>query len=308
MLTGARLNRFWVDAIRRLPFGRVKAFLAYESLVRGFTSYRNAETYFGSRLVCDPSDAVQRRILFFGVWEPSISLLIEQTLENGDCFIDVGANIGYDTLLGSHCVGDKGSVVSIEASPRTAELLRANVRANDAANVEIIAKAVSNESNQISMFSGDAGNIGSASADQSRGGALEAVVDAAPLDVLIGASTAARARLVKMDIEGFELPVLQDIISKIDAYSERLEIIFELTAKDDADQWNALLGRFRQAGFRTFLIDNAYVERPYIDPPRDVALTEFGAVPDRPLLDVFLTRDGQKWPKTLGFRSPSASA
>jgi protein-L-isoaspartate O-methyltransferase len=56
-------------------------------------------------------------IFHFGIWEPEISYLTIELLDEGDVYVDVGANIGYDTLLASSLVGSSGKVVSIEAAP-----------------------------------------------------------------------------------------------------------------------------------------------------------------------------------------------
>jgi hypothetical protein len=57
------------------------------------------KTYFGATMVCDPKDFVQHTVLHFGVWEPNTSAVIERLLTPGDVCVDVGANVGYDTLL-----------------------------------------------------------------------------------------------------------------------------------------------------------------------------------------------------------------
>jgi hypothetical protein len=50
-------------------------------------------------------------IYYFGVWEPNITRWIVRRLASGDMFIDVGANVGYYSLLASKLVGESGSVV-----------------------------------------------------------------------------------------------------------------------------------------------------------------------------------------------------
>lgn len=73
-----------------------------------------------------------------------MSRVIEQNLAPGDVFVDIGANIGYDTLLAASRVGAQGTVISIEASPRTFALLQRDIAANPfAANVRAVNAAVS---------------------------------------------------------------------------------------------------------------------------------------------------------------------
>ena len=75
-------------------------------------------TRYGSRVSGDTQDLIQRHLYFFGNWEPHISAWIAATLRPGDGFVDVGANIGYYSLLASRAVGNRGYVVAVEAAPR----------------------------------------------------------------------------------------------------------------------------------------------------------------------------------------------
>ena len=69
--------------------------------------------------------------------EGDVEEFIRSYLRNGSVFVDVGANIGYYTLIASKLVGSQGRVYSVEPIPSTAMILRANVRLNDCSNVAI---------------------------------------------------------------------------------------------------------------------------------------------------------------------------
>src|SRR4029077_2829128 len=55
---------------------------------------------------------------------------MHEALHPDGVFVDVGANIGYFTLLGAQLVGKRGRVVAVEAHPGLADLLRRNVIIN----------------------------------------------------------------------------------------------------------------------------------------------------------------------------------
>lgn len=70
------------------------------------------------------------------MYEPETSLFLLDNVKEGDVFLDVGAHFGYFSLLASHLVGLRGTVVSIEAMPTTYALLSKNVSANRRSNVK----------------------------------------------------------------------------------------------------------------------------------------------------------------------------
>jgi FkbM family methyltransferase len=88
-------------------------------------------TRWGAKMLVDTRDAaISPWIVLDGLWETHATEWLQRTLRPGQVFVDVGANIGYFTLLGAQLVGPQGRVVAIEAHPGLAELLRRNVIMN----------------------------------------------------------------------------------------------------------------------------------------------------------------------------------
>lgn len=84
---------------------------------------------------CDTRDFIQRRVFYFNIYEPNLTYYILSRVRSGDHVVDVGANVGYMTLLLSSIVGEIGKVVAIEASPSTFSLLSRNLELNNTQNV-----------------------------------------------------------------------------------------------------------------------------------------------------------------------------
>ena len=172
-------------------------------------------TRFGARMRVDSRDAIGRYIAYFGVWEPHLTALIEQTLEPGDVFVDVGANVGYFSLLASTLVGDAGAVVAIEAAPRTAAVLAENVRGHP--NVRVIEAAASDTSGRADLLcrrprhgTRDLGSrVGRTLALR---GVEKVPVAAATLTEMLTADELERTRIVKIDVEGAETAVLRGLL------------------------------------------------------------------------------------------------
>ena len=73
---------------------------------------------------------ISRRIREEGIWEPVETALLLRWLRPGDVFVDVGANIGYFSLLAANVVGPQGAVFAFEPDPDNYRLLRANAALN----------------------------------------------------------------------------------------------------------------------------------------------------------------------------------
>lgn len=88
-------------------------------------------TRWGAKMLVDTRDAaIAPWIVLDGLWETHVTDWLQKTLRSGQMFVDVGANVGYFTLLGGQLVGPRGRVVAVEAHPGLAELLRRNVVLN----------------------------------------------------------------------------------------------------------------------------------------------------------------------------------
>lgn len=87
-----------------------------------------------------------------GEWEPVESAIVTTVLRHGDHFIDVGANIGYYSILASRCVGAAGSVISLEPDRKNHELLSKNIARNGCRNITPLNSAAGAETGEIKLF------------------------------------------------------------------------------------------------------------------------------------------------------------
>lgn len=254
-------KRFPLSLLGAIPSKAIQSFglRGYSRALWMQRHCREAQTYFGATIECDLSDLIQRCIYHFGVWEPHISALIESRLGPGDIFCDVGANIGYDSLLGSSVVGPTGKVIAIEASSTIYDRLLNNLRLNRVANVETVHAAITAELGEIPIYRGHEWNSGSASIIESRGHKVEAMVRGLPLLDALSAEDRKHLRLVKIDIEGAELPVLRQLADSMGEYSAELEVIVEVTPDTATNAGlQDVFDRFRTLGFSAWAVPNSY--------------------------------------------------
>ena len=135
--------------------------------------------------------------------EGDVHDLILSTLKPGDVFIDVGANIGYYTVLASGLVGAEGTVVAFEPVLETVEMLKINCNLNHSANVEIIPCAAWSDECILPIYFSK-GHYGMASMRKSEGSFIS--TKAMPLDSICGSYST--IKMLKIDVEGAEYQVL----------------------------------------------------------------------------------------------------
>ena len=199
----------------------VNPYLAWHS--RSFV----ARAVFGSRLAGDTRDMIQQYIYFFGLWERELTAWIASRLSTGDVFIDVGANIGYYSLLASTLVGKAGAIVAIEASPAIFRRLQENIARNGASNVRSVNVAVSDRKGTVQLFRGPDHNAGETSMFAVAGFTPDGAVQSARLEEILDRKELASARLIKIDIEGAERFVVPSIGPLLSSCRDDLELIVE---------------------------------------------------------------------------------
>lgn len=196
----------WVS--RNYPFEKGQwrlGSLAYrllpEAAVRG--QIRTVRTRHGFAMRLDLGQFIDRTIYCTGGWEPLETRVIAAALKPSDIFVDVGANIGFFSLLAHRLVGPNGRVHAVEATPTTADLLDANIALNGADTIYVHRCAAGDRNGVVTMVVHDTGNIGSN--HLSFGGAGSEIALRRLDDLVAGPAI----RLIKLDIEGAEAMALR---------------------------------------------------------------------------------------------------
>jgi FkbM family methyltransferase len=143
-------------------------------------------------------------------YEPDVCCALKRLLRTGDVFIDCGANVGYFSVIAGSIVGPSGRVIAIEANPTTFALLERNLQANGFGTAINLALAA-NEG-EVELFVPPAGDIFSTV----RTGGMVASstaevtkVKSQTLPAILSSLAVERADVIKIDIEGGELEVLE---------------------------------------------------------------------------------------------------
>src|SRR5260370_40123996 len=91
------------------------------------------------------------RSLVYGTWEPAATSAVVGTVQPGMTVIDIGAHIGYYTLLFAKCVGSAGQGFSFEPLPGNYALLQKNIGLNNLGPVHALNEAVFSRAEEITI-------------------------------------------------------------------------------------------------------------------------------------------------------------
>ena len=175
----------------------------------------------GRRFKFKTEDVVGRLIFKRGVFEEELGefVLGFVKLSDGDVAVDVGANLGwYSVLLDRLADGTNATVLSFEPDPLNFELLAHNAKLNGATHLHLVRKAVSDRPGVARLYRYASKNLGRHSLlpiNEDTGIEVETVT----LDgYLAGLQIApGRVRFVKIDVEGLEFEVLRGMTRVLEA-------------------------------------------------------------------------------------------
>lgn len=193
-------------------------------------------------------------------YEPATRRLLESLLSPGAVMIDVGANVGFFSVLAARRVGPGGKIYAVEPGPDNLEYLRRNLELHGTDQVEVLAAAAGPESGKRMFHLHRVGTVHSFyPADHS----VRHEVRQIALDDVVSPPV----KLIKIDVEGEELGVLAGM-ERLLRDSPGLHLIIEWTPSRLAQAGHppeALPRRLRELGFQL---------RPICDDSLDVNTVE----------------------------------
>ncbi len=205
-----KLPAAWLRRATQLRFRypRIEPLLEW-CLERGF---RGRDTVIqrgpgaGLRFNCDHGPIS----FVFGTHEPGVQRAFELLARPGMTFYDVGANLGFYCVILARLVGASGRVIAFEPLPDNARWITHNATLNSFAQVEVRCEALGRAEGQAEFFVSEKSmwgrlvSTGGPPADTLR----RITVTLSSLDALTNADTIPSPDLVKIDVEGAEVDVL----------------------------------------------------------------------------------------------------
>jgi len=149
--------------------------------------------------------------VYLNLVEPEKTTTFINNLTNGQVCFDVGANVGYFTILGSRCVGSTGKIIALEPAIKNLAYLYQHVNLNKAHNVTIISAACSDSESLVCFSTGKScaeGHITSSTSPEAADSEKVSLVPTVTIDT-VARQLGILPALIKVDVEGAELSVLK---------------------------------------------------------------------------------------------------
>jgi FkbM family methyltransferase len=239
-------------ACLKFPSFRGKSFI--EGWMREKLAPQRCEVAGGIIMELDPQEWHQIDLLAKGTLEPKTINRFTDLLSQGGIYIDIGAHVGYHTLVARALVGASGKVVAIDPQPYNCDKILTNCRLNDFKNVTVYVAAAADRTGTVTLKT-------QPSNDKSRltlceNGARDAgepfVVPLVRLDAVVAEFKLERIDLLKIDVEGYELAVLRGLGAAISIVRN---IIFEVLKDTPLDTASKIANHLAAAGFSLRTVD-----------------------------------------------------
>jgi FkbM family methyltransferase len=180
---------------------------SYELWQKNIYQFRVLVTLTEFKIYAMQNDlSIGASIIYSKSFESHVGNAIKKSLKPGDVFLDLGANIGFFSLLAASIVQDTGKVISVEPNMQNLQLLYASILENHFTNINILPFAASDCFQILNLTSfGSNGLVGIPQTNQSNSQFVQSVA----IDELL--QNERKISLVKLDIEGYEPLALKGI-------------------------------------------------------------------------------------------------
>ena len=186
---------------------------------------------------------------WLGMYEYEKQQEFIRTVKSGDVVYDVGANVGFYTLLAATLAGPSGRVYAFEPLPRNLTLLKRHVQMNQLTNVQVMEGAVSDKSGTARFSTGEIPEMTHLSPE----GQID--VQTFQLDELISSGRLPPPRVMKVDVEGAEADVLSGARELLQRHKPIL-----LLATHGSEVHRKCCDMLRELGYTLYPLDDKPLE------------------------------------------------
>lgn len=178
------------------------------------------DTLLGPLWLSRSDNLVRPGLIAHRMYKPHVAAFLARAVMPGATVLNVGANVGWFSVVASRCVGRRGTVVAVEPGPDNLPLLRANLWRHRCDNTVVLPLAAYSRTGQVEMVQNPHGGAGNSIEPGAAAGAL---VPCARLDDLLGEQP---VDVLKVDAVGSEDHAIRGLEATI-ARSPGITIVCE---------------------------------------------------------------------------------
>lgn len=210
---------------------RVVRYLFLKYILRKSYHIREIHDYEMRLNLCDPG--ISRELMINGTREDQLRLVLQQEVESGMTILDIGANIGYYAIMLSRMTGDSGFVYAVEPAPLNYMNLIENIKHNDRLkNFETFNLGISNRTGKEHFYISTHSNLNTFIKNGFRDnyvtqGLSDNVVEVDVTDLTSFLKDKRNVDLIRMDVEGYEVEILEGLAEAIATGLFQGKIVFE---------------------------------------------------------------------------------
>lgn len=190
----------------------LKHFIVLPSVLFEYSYVREID---GHKFLIDNKDYRMSEILkdytLLDIWEPETTEIVKREVKEGQVCVDIGASVGYFTLLFARQVGEKGKVISIEPTEMGFNYQQENIKLNGYTNIYPYKVAAWDKEEVISI---------------PKSSPYPIWANAMPVDELLKGLGVERIDFIKIDVDGPEPKVLKGLVKTFEA-NPKMKMVIE---------------------------------------------------------------------------------
>lgn len=196
----------------------------------------------------DAAEWGQLALLTAGANEPATLRLFERLLVPGDVVFDIGAHVGHHALVAARTVGETGKVFAFDPQPYNADRICRNAELNGVSNIVVVCAAAGERDGFLRVPFQSARDRSRLSLVEKGPNDLATRIEVPVrrLDTFISEHALGEGKLLKIDVEGYELEVIRGLGDRITSFTN---IVFEVLDDADVDNTRCIVDILTAARF-----------------------------------------------------------
>jgi len=234
----------------------------------------------GHKFATIPNDiGISEELLMFHTHEPFSTKLLSPLLTDGMYCLDVGSNIGYYACLESNAVGNTGKVISIEPSPINYKYLKKNIELQNMSNTEVYNFACGNKNGEIQFLVSDRSNWSRVATEKFIDAPPDAIlqtinVPVKTIDLLIEEKSLQRLDFIRMDVEGYEVNIVEGMHQTLEKFKPLLHMEVHLFLLGISET-KKLLQNIQKHGYEILYYIPREMDVPILGTDNDIKIISF---------------------------------